>query len=225
MEFERKEPKVPKSVQEKELSKRVVIVLDDATLETAKIGGEYQLLNSEDHKTFLSKNKKDPAEYRPDITHQCLLTLLDSPLNKAGLLQVYIRTRKNVLIEVSPKCRIPRTFSRFAGLMVQLLHKLKIRATNGPDTLLQIIRNPVESHFPANCRKFELDERGRLVSAGEFAKQVADGPIVFVVGAFANGTIRGEFCEEKIAISSYALSASGACGKLCDAFETKWDIL
>lgn len=50
-------------------------------------------------------------------TLQCLLTLLDSPLNKAGLLQVYIQTAKGVLIEVNPSVRIPRTFKRFAGLM------------------------------------------------------------------------------------------------------------
>jgi rRNA pseudouridine-1189 N-methylase Emg1 (Nep1/Mra1 family) len=48
---------------------------------------------------------------------QCLLTLLDSPLNKAGLLQVYIHTAKGVLIEVNPSVRIPRTFKRFSGLM------------------------------------------------------------------------------------------------------------
>lgn len=46
-----------------------------------------------------------------------LLTLLDSPLNKAGLLQVYIHTEGNVLIEVNPRTRIPRTYKRFAGLM------------------------------------------------------------------------------------------------------------
>jgi rRNA pseudouridine-1189 N-methylase Emg1 (Nep1/Mra1 family) len=43
--------------------------------------------------------------------------LLDSPLNKAGLLQIYIRTAKGVCIEVSPHTRIPRTFKRFCGLM------------------------------------------------------------------------------------------------------------
>lgn len=43
--------------------------------------------------------------------------LLDSPLNRAGLLQVYIHTDKNVLIEVNPQTRIPRTFKRFAGLI------------------------------------------------------------------------------------------------------------
>src|SRR6266542_4062414 len=90
------------------------------------------------------------------ILFQCLLTLLDSPLNKAGLLQVYIHTARGVLIEVNPHVRIPRTFKRFSGLMgtlpffsclfripvndfllVQLLHKLSIRGVNGPEKLLK----------------------------------------------------------------------------------------
>lgn len=51
---------------------------------------------------------------------QCLLMLMDSPLNRAGLLQVYIHTEKNVLIEINPQTRIPRTFDRFCGLMGKL---------------------------------------------------------------------------------------------------------
>ena len=76
---------------------------------------------------------RDISEVRPDITHQCLLTLLDSPINKAGKLQVYIRTARGVLIEVNPTVRIPRTFKRFSGLMVQLLHKLSIRSVETPN--------------------------------------------------------------------------------------------
>lgn len=45
------------------------------------------------------------------------MAVLDSPLNKAGLAQVYIKTARNVLVEVNPKTRIPRTFKRFSGLM------------------------------------------------------------------------------------------------------------
>jgi rRNA pseudouridine-1189 N-methylase Emg1 (Nep1/Mra1 family) len=30
----------------------------------------YQLLNCDDHGSYLGKHKKDPALYRPDITHQ-----------------------------------------------------------------------------------------------------------------------------------------------------------
>ena len=59
---------------------------------------------------------------------------------------------QGVLIEVSPQIRIPRTYKRFAGLMVQLLHKLSIRAANGPHKLLKVIKNPVTDHLPPNFR-------------------------------------------------------------------------
>ena len=51
---------------------------------------------------------------------------------------LYVHTAKNVLIKVHPQVRLPRTFRRFCGLMVQLLQKLSIRATNGPDKLLRV---------------------------------------------------------------------------------------
>lgn len=35
---------------------------------------------------------------------------------------------------------------------VQLLHKLSIRATNGPNKLLQVIQNPITDHLPADAR-------------------------------------------------------------------------
>jgi hypothetical protein len=116
-----KAPKLPKSAAQRDATRRVVVVLCGANLETVKIGHgkeqRYGLLNCDDHQGVLKKHNKNPADYRPDITHQCLLTLLDSPLNKAGRLQVYILTNKNVLIEVNPHVRIPRTYKRFAGLM------------------------------------------------------------------------------------------------------------
>lgn len=69
-------------------AKRLIVILEQAQLETAKIGKTFELLNCDDHQSFLRKHKRDPAQCRPDITHQCLLMLLDSPLNRAGLLQV-----------------------------------------------------------------------------------------------------------------------------------------
>ena len=114
-------PHLPKTRMEKDTTRRVIVVLDCATLEIVKVGNgkesRYHLLTSDDHQGVLRKHGRDLSECRPDIAHQCLLSLLDSPLNKAGKLQVYIRTQKSVLIEVSPHTRIPRTFQRFAGLM------------------------------------------------------------------------------------------------------------
>lgn len=46
------------------------------------------LLNCDDHRTFLLRHNKDPALHRPDICHQALLAILDSPLTKSGRLKV-----------------------------------------------------------------------------------------------------------------------------------------
>lgn len=172
-------------------SRRLYVVLEQACLEAYRVSGgrpsnargggpnhsggsgeaKYTLLNCDDHQGILAKTGRDIADARPDITHQCLLTLLDSPLNKAGLLQVYIHTAKGVLIEVNPQVRIPRTFKRFSGLMgwlstsptytskliifvVQLLHKLSIRGVNATsEKLLKVIKNPAVDHLPIDCVK------------------------------------------------------------------------
>lgn len=175
-----KPPKVPKTTMEKQNSSRLIVVLQQASLETVKLGkgkeGHYQLLNCDDHHHILKKHKRDLSESRPDISHQCLLALLDSPLNKAGKLQVYIHTTKNALIEVNPHVRIPRTFKRFCGLMVQLLHKLSIRSVNGPEKLLKIIKNPITDHLPPDCYKVTMSSE---VPATRLSSYVTTLPKVY----------------------------------------------
>ena len=48
----------------------VYFVLEGANLEVAKVGKNYELLNCDDHASFLRRHGKDPASYRPDIAHQ-----------------------------------------------------------------------------------------------------------------------------------------------------------
>merc|ERR1712226_1764854 len=161
-----KKPKLenllPKSKEDKKYDKRLIVILEGAPLETVKLRGKsFELLSSDKHASFLRSKNIDLSEARPDILHQCLLLLQDSPLNRAGLLQVFIHTKKNILIQVHPSCRIPRTFDRFAGLMVQLLHKNSIsavienlkdkgdlkRAGGGDIKLLKVIKNPVTDYL------------------------------------------------------------------------------
>ena len=51
---------------------------------------------------------------------------------------LFVRTVKGVLLEIHPQVRLPRTFKRFCGLMVQLLQKFSIHATNGSSKLLKV---------------------------------------------------------------------------------------
>ncbi|KAL1900408.1 18S rRNA pseudouridine methyltransferase [Ceratocystis pirilliformis] len=240
-------PALPKLVAEQHTpipasdkdTKRLIVVLANASLETYKAAHagarngavkdeKYSLLNSDEHIGVMRKMNRDISDARPDITHQCLLTLLDSPINKAGKLQIYIHTAKGVLIEVSPTVRIPRTFKRFAGLMVQLLHRLSIRSTNSQEKLLRVIQNPITDHLPPNCRKVTLSFDSEIVHVRDYIESLdpAESCCVFV-GAMAKGNddFADEWVDEKISISNYSLSASVACSKFCHAAEDAWKIL
>eukprot|EP01096_Ripella_sp_DP13-Kostka_P002484 TRINITY_DN13326_c0_g1_i1.p1 TRINITY_DN13326_c0_g1~~TRINITY_DN13326_c0_g1_i1.p1 ORF type:complete len:228 (+),score=96.43 TRINITY_DN13326_c0_g1_i1:36-719(+) len=222
-----REPKPPTNREEIESLPHLTVVLEAACLETVKKGNAFQLLNCDDHAFILRKANRSLEEARPDITHQCLLTLLDSPLNKSGRLQIYIHTKRNALIKINPRTRIPRTFKRFSGLMVQLLHKMSIRAADGDEKLLQIVKNPVTDHLPLSAIRIGLSAKAeKLTKIDDYVMDQipADKPVVFVVGAFSQGEIEVDYVSEELAISPFSLSASVVCGKLCDAFERKWGI-
>jgi rRNA small subunit pseudouridine methyltransferase Nep1 len=216
------EQHVPIASNDKD-TKRLIVVLSNASLETYKAahGGrngmkddKYSLLNSDEHIGVMRKMNRDISDARPDITHQCLLTLLDSPINKAGRLQIYIHTAKGVLIEVSPTVRIPRTFKRFA--------------TTSQEKLLKVIKNPITDHLPPNCRKVTLSFDAPVVRVRDY---VADlGPkesICVFVGAMAKGNdnFADQYKDDSISISNFSLSASVACSKFCHAAEDIWDVI
>jgi hypothetical protein len=68
---------LPRSVAEKASQRRLYIVLEQACLETVKTKSGYELLNCDDHLNLHRRFKREPADSRPDIAHQLLLTLLD----------------------------------------------------------------------------------------------------------------------------------------------------
>ncbi|KZM23384.1 rRNA small subunit pseudouridine methyltransferase Nep1 [Ascochyta rabiei] len=239
-------PELPKLVAEQHApiptndqdSQRLIVVLCNATLETYKAshgsgrgpGGredKYNLLNSDDHIGVMRKMGRDISEARPDITHQCLLTLLDSPINKSGKLQIYIQTARNVLIRVSPTVRIPRTFKRFAGLMVQLLHRHQIRSTLSQEKLIEVIKNPITDHLPPNCRKVTLSFDADVVRLSDYIGSLNKNESIAVfVGAMAKGNddFADAIKDDSIGISNFNLSASVACSKFCHAAEDVWGI-
>lgn len=220
--------KISKNIFEtRKQAKRLIVVLENANLESVKVGKNYELLNCDRHKQQIVKMKKDPSECRPDILHQCLLMLFDSPLNRANLLQVYVHTLKNVLIEINPQTRIPRTFDRFCGLMVQLLHKLNIRAADTSQKLLKIIKNPITDHLPVGCPKYTSSFHAeKVMNVRDFAnEQDPNQPIVIVIGAMAKGSVDCGYTDKMVSISNYPLSAAITCSKFCTAFEDKWNVI
>jgi len=166
-----------------------------------------------------------------------MLALLDSPLNKAGCLQVYIKTCKNVLIEINPSIRIPRTYKRFSGLIVQLLHKMKIKAGGSSETLMKVIKNPFSQHLPAGTRVFGMSCQGTLYSPNALAAALvppdpsaASGapPVCFIVGAMATGHVTVEdhpYIEKMFSVSEYPLSGAAAISRILGGIENYWGIV
>lgn len=83
-------PKPPKTATEKDETRRLIVVLEQACLETYKHsapasakGGKsedkYSLLNCDDHQGVLAKMGRDIAHARPDITHQVSRVAAGSP--------------------------------------------------------------------------------------------------------------------------------------------------
>ncbi len=224
---------VPATLDDKLKGKRLIVVLEKASLELHHGKKGKEILNCDDHRNQIQKSGKDFAQYRPDIVHDCLKALLDSPLNKAGKLQIYIHTANNILIEISPSLRIPRTYKRFAGLMAELVDKHKIRAANSRDILMKVIANPVSQYLPPGGRKIALSVHGKMQSCQSLASELKnlDIPVTISIGAVSTGEpseeekFGGEYAEEKVSISNYGLSAAICCSKLCDAFEEVWEIL
>ena len=90
----------------------------------------------------------------------------------------------------SVQVRLPRTFRRFCGLIAQLLQKLSIRATNGPDKLLRVIKGPVGRHLPAGAHRIGFSRSApQTVPMHRHPAIDRPGALVFVLGAFSHGHI------------------------------------
>jgi len=62
---------VSDEAKKSDVVREVVVILDQASLEIVKTrGGDFELLNCDDHLPLMKKHNKDPAKYRPDIAHQ-----------------------------------------------------------------------------------------------------------------------------------------------------------
>lgn len=159
---------------------------------------------------------------RIDIVHQCLLALLDSPLNKSNHLKIYISTVDNTLIEINPKLKIPRSIHRFRGLLPALFEKRKIK-TEDNEILLRIIKNPIDEHLPPDSLRIGLSQQGVKLDKKLISLNAERDFVVFLN---ANQSGKDEFPDPEVTIkiSDFPLSAFVCCTKICTVFEDFFDI-
>jgi len=214
---------------ESETKKRLIVVLDQATLETIRVMKKNELLDCNKHESYLRKNNRSPESARPDITHNSLLKLMDSPLNRHTLLQVYIETDKlkseNQVIEINPKTRLPRTYERFCGVFSQLIKGGRVKDKNSEEALLKIVKGNVREHLPEGTRIVRVDTSADKVVKVQDLVRDDDAPVaVFIKASVCDKKADNSFVDDVVSISNYPISVDFTCGMLCNAFARKWGI-
>jgi len=145
---------------------------------------------------------------RPDIVHLSLLNALCSPLNKLGLLRVYVHTIDNRIIFIDPSVRLPRHYYRFVGLMEQLLVEGKVPPNS--DKPLMTCRRMFLHEFVDEMKFgyiYLLHEGGRYVSPRDLGKEIVERiergeKVAVFVGAFPHG----DFFEDTKRLANEAVS-------------------
>ncbi len=131
---------------------------------------------------------------RPDIAYITLVTVMDTPLNKAGMLRVYVHTLHDEIIRLKPNTRLPRGYHRFVGLMEQVLIEGKA-PPDSDDPLIWVergtVKELVERIKPKATIGFSLN--GEKKEIWEVFKDVKlNGDIAVIVGGFPHGEFKRE---------------------------------
>jgi len=169
------------------------------------------LLDRSYHHAAMKKLPEAEKRGRPDIVHFILLEALGSPLNKRGMLEVYIQTRSGHVIWVNPKTRLPRVYERFKGLIEKLYREPVVEADG--EVLLKMEEKSLSQlikHLKPDLRIL-LSENGELMRWSAFGKLLnsLEKPLV-MIGGFPRGDFHKETmdnADEVISIWPEALEA------------------
>jgi rRNA small subunit pseudouridine methyltransferase Nep1 len=157
------------------------------------------LLDQTYHGRAMTKLDNSDRRGRPDIVFHSLVTLLETPLCKEGLLQVYIHLQDGRIIEMRPDVRLPRNYDRFVGLIEQLL--ILGRVPGEGESLLQISKLTLSSLLSklkaghSDVKVFLAIEGGEKTGIQGLRNLLPDNPSVPVIvgiGTFPHGDFSDE---------------------------------
>jgi rRNA small subunit pseudouridine methyltransferase Nep1 len=188
-----------------------------------------KLLDNALHHSAMGNLENFEKRGRPDITHNCLLNALGSPLNKSGNLKLFIHTYHNKIYELNPMIKLTRNYNRFKGLMAKLLYESELKFEN-----LQLI-SQFKGELKDLIKVFKksdtiiLSTKGDLIKHQDllFEKNLMKNYII-IIGGFQKGFFSPEILklsQHLISISNYALDAWVAVNKVISFYEIANDIL
>ena len=92
---------------------------------------------------------------------------------------------------------------------------------------IQVVKGPVTRYLPTGATRIALSHRAtETKDMFEHVKSVLDdGPVVFIVGGFADGNLDSSYADQEVSISNYMLSAAQAITRITNACEQHLDII
>jgi rRNA small subunit pseudouridine methyltransferase Nep1 len=195
-------------------------------------GAEEVLLDRAFHHTAMRMLAKRgypiPVEKmgRPDIVHNTLLQVLETPLNWEGHLRVLVQTQDDYIITINPKVRLPKNYIRFIGLIEQLFAQKRVPGEGEPLLSLEKGDVPKLVRMVAPTKVFGFSTSGKPALMRAVADQASKlkNPLT-LIGAYP----RGHFTEqtrrstdEMFSVDRESLDAWVVAGRFVYDFE--WSI-
>lgn len=161
---------------------------------------------------------------RPDITFLSLLSILETPLCKAGLLTVHLHLVDGRVIEISPDVRLPRNYDRFVGLFEQLLMNGRIPPEGEPlarmiDTSLPDLIGNLAAGSGESLVLLAIE--GGIKTSAESLRnmlpQDSTMPVILGVGAFPHGDLSDsvkELFSTHLELDKEVMMAWHVCAKV-----------
>ena len=179
------------------------------------------------HFAILSSNlKEDYKRARPDILHIILLNVLATPLFKNNQLKVFVHTINNQVIKIGDNLRIPKSYSRYEGLILDLFKNKKIVSKDGC-LLLELIDNLSFSGLLQKYIKPDvimgLSTKGIFKNFEDVSNELFQfkNPCI-VIGGFPKGHFSKDIesgLDKKYSISNLSLEAHIVISRLLYEFE------
>lgn len=176
------------------------------------------LLDRSYHHTLMLKLKNGLKRGRPDLVHISLLAVTSTPLYREKLVDLYLHTIDDKVLKLK-NVRLPRTYARFEGLIVDLFKKRRI-ANN--DMLIELydmdfkaLIDLVKPNYVIGLSRIGRPSTAELIAEKEGA---------IVIGGFPRGHFSNTITDninELASISKYALDTHVVCSRTVYEFEKR----
>jgi rRNA small subunit pseudouridine methyltransferase Nep1 len=157
------------------------------------------LLDQTYHGQSMTKLAQSERRGRPDIAFLSLLSILETPLCKEGILDVHLHLQDGRIVSVQSDVRLPRNYDRFVGLVEQLLLNKQVPPQGAP--LLRITQESLkdlilglksESSKAITLLAIEGGKQTTIEGLRSLLPEDPTVPVIAGIGAFPHGTLSEE---------------------------------